>query len=82
MSPSNIRFYVRRLYRASNRKHYFIIELPGAGELMIPESRIQELPHDLRRRFLRQREMSLSMIMPALNSWMREEDEKAKDKDT
>ena len=78
MDPDNIRFYVRRLFKADEKKHYFIIDLPGARKLVIPESRIGELPDDLRRRFLRQREMTLSMIMPALNNWVREKDEKVK----
>ena len=70
MSLNKIRFYVRRLYKADEKKHYFVIDILGVGSLIIPESRIQELPKDLKRQFLRQREMTLEMLLKNIHYQM------------
>lgn len=72
MDLDKIRFNIVRLFKPDEQKQYFILEVPGAGKLIIPESRIRELPTGLKRKFFMQQGISFRVLMTALNIWIME----------
>ena len=78
MNLERIKFDIRRLFKPSEGKQYFILEATGIESLVIPESKIRELPYGLKRKFFMQQAISFQIIMPALNDWIKENNEKAK----
>ena len=72
MNLERIKFEIRRSFKPSEGKQYFILEAPGTESLIIPESKIRALPYDLKRKFFMQQGISFQMIMPALNDWIKE----------
>ena len=79
MNLENIRFDITREFKPEEGKQYFILDVPGSGQLVIPESRIRELPTGLKRKFFMQKGISFRVLMTALNNWIREKDGEAKD---
>lgn len=74
MNLENIKFDITRLFKPDEEKQYFILEVPGSGKLVIPESRIRELPTGLKRKFFMQQGISFRVLMTALNIWIMEKD--------
>ena len=79
MNLEKIKFDITREFKPEEEKQYFILEVPGSGKLVIPESKIRELPTGLKRKFFMQQGISFRVLMTALNIWIMEKDEKAKD---
>lgn len=79
MNPDKIQFNIRRVFKPLEQKQYFILEAPGLEDLVIPESRILMLPQPMRRKFYMQQGISFKIIMPALNGWLKDNNEKTKD---
>ncbi len=76
MNPDKVKFEICRSFR--EKKQYFILKAPEIEDLIIPEVRICELPEELKRKFYMQQGISFRILMPALNQWIRENNEKAK----
>lgn len=74
MNLENIKFDITREFKPEEKKQYFILEVPGSGRLVIPESRVRELPTGLKRKFFMQKGISFRVLMTALNNWIREKD--------
>ncbi len=74
MNLEKIKFDITRLFKSEERKQYFILDVPGSGKLVIPESKIRELPTTLRRKFFMQQGISFRVLMTALNIWIMEKD--------
>lgn len=75
MNLEKIRFDITREFKSGEKKQYFILEVPGSGRLVIPESRIRELPTGLKRKFFMQQGISFRVLMTALNIWIMEKDD-------
>ena len=75
MNLEKIKFNITREFKPEEKRQYFILEVPGAGKLVIPESKIRELPTSLRRKFFMQQGISFRVLMTALNNWIREKDD-------
>ena len=75
MNLEKIKFNITRKFKPEEGKQYFILEVPGSGQLIIPESRIRELPTSLKRKFFMQQGISFRVLMTALNIWIKENDE-------
>lgn len=78
MDPDRIKFEIRRSFKPSEGKQYFILYAPGIDDLVIPESKVRQLPCKLKRKFFMQQGISFGAIMPALNDWIMEKNAKAK----
>lgn len=74
MNLEKIKYDITREFRPEDGKQYFILDVPGSGMLVIPESRIRELPTTLKRKFFMQQGISFRVLMTALNIWLREKD--------
>ncbi len=74
MNLEKIKFDIIREFKSEEGKQYFILEVPGCGKLVIPESRIRELPTGLKRKFFMQQGISFRVLMTALNNWVMEKD--------
>ncbi|MCK5127919.1 MAG: hypothetical protein KAR42_16800 [candidate division Zixibacteria bacterium] len=74
MDFDRLRFNITRQFRGEEKEQIFILEVPGAGKLEIPESRIRELPTGLKRKFFMQQGITFRILMTALNNWVREKD--------
>lgn len=72
MNPEKIKFDIRRSFKPSEGKQYFILYAPGIDDLVIPESKVRQLPYKLKRKFFMQQGVSFGAIMPALNGWIKE----------
>jgi len=72
MNLEKVKFEIRRQFKPSERKQYFILEAPGVESLVIPESRVRELPTNIKRKFFMQQGISFQVIMSALNGWIKE----------
>lgn len=72
MNPDQVKFNIRQKFKPIENRRYFILEAPGIEDLVIPESKILELPKPLRRRFYMQKGISFRILMPAFNQWLRE----------
>ena len=75
MNLENIKFDITREFKPEEKKQYFILEVPGSGRLIIPESRIRKLPTGLKRKFFMQKGISFRVLMTALNIWVMEKDD-------
>ena len=75
MNLEKVKFEIRRSFRPSEGKQYFILVYPGLEDLVIPESKIRDLSHDLKRKFFMQQGIRFQLIMPALNDWIKENNE-------
>ncbi len=78
MNLEKVKFDIRRVFKPKEGRQYFILEAPGADDLIIPESKVRQLPTVLKRKFFMQRAISFGTIMPALNDWIKENNEKKK----
>ena len=74
MNLEKIKFDITREFKPEEAKQYFILEVPGSGKLVIPESRIRELPTGLKRKFFMQKGISFRVLMTVLNIWIMEKD--------
>lgn len=75
MDPDKIKFEIRRSFKPVEGKQYFILYAPGIKDLVIPESKIRQLPYNSQRKFFMQQAISFRVIMPALNDWIKENNE-------
>jgi len=74
MNLEKIRFNIIRSFKGEEGKQSFILEIPGAGKLVIPESRILELPTGLKKKFYMQQGITFRVLMTALNNWVMEKE--------
>jgi len=72
MNLERIKFDITRKFKPEEERQYFILEVPASGRLVIPESRIRELPTGLKRKFFMQQGISFRVLMTALNIWIME----------
>ena len=75
MNLEKIKFDITRAFKPEGGKQYFILEVPGSGKLVIPESKIRELPTGLKRKFFMQQGISFRVLMTALNIWVMEKND-------
>ncbi len=75
MNLEKIKFNINRVFKPEEGKQSFILEVPGSGKLVIPESKIRELPTGLKRKFFMQQGISFRVLMTALNIWLMEKED-------